>query len=285
MRKIDLQAPITGSINDNLRHLGYSATLRARLRNKMGLILYKDEAIKIVDFIKKGDNFSIILEDKEIKHIEKYDCPIEFIYEDEDIAVINKPANLAVINTRNHYGKSLQNALANIWGDFVYRPVNRLDRDTTGLMIIAKNQLSHSILDKEKIQKKYYALCEGKVEGQGVINKKIARVSDSIIYREISNSGQTAITEYRALKQYSSYTLVELCLKTGRTHQIRVHMASENHPLLMDGLYNPNKHEYIVLDNGFVLKRQALHAYYLKFNHPISKKELEFVCMPDFEKE
>ncbi|MCI7402083.1 MAG: RluA family pseudouridine synthase [Christensenella sp.] len=282
MRIIKLKAVLTGSINDNLRRLGYSATLRARLRKKLGLIRINEESKIITDFIKEGEWFEIVLEDSEIRHIKPYSFPIEFIYEDEDIAIINKPAGIAVINTRNHYGKSLENALAAIWGDFVYRPVNRLDKDTTGLMIIAKNQLAHSVLSKNEIQKKYLALCEGHLQGEGTIDKKIARSNDSIMLREISNNGQVAITKYKVIQNYSTYCLVELELKTGRTHQIRVHMSSIDHPLLMDGLYNKNAKEYEILDSGYKLTTQALHSYYLKFAHPISGKQMEFVNYPEY---
>lgn len=100
--------------------------------------------------------------------------------------------------------------------------------------------------------------------------------------REISNNGQVAITKYKVIQNYSTYCLVELELKTGRTHQIRVHMSSIDHPLLMDGLYNKNAKEYEILDSGYKLTTQALHSYYLKFAHPISGKQMEFVNYPEY---
>ena len=281
MRLININAIFDGTIEENLREQNYSASLCTRLRKKMGLILVNNEPRKIVDKISKNDVISIVLEDENIKHITPANIPIKIVYEDEDLAIIDKQANLAVINTRRHFGESLENALANIWGDFVYRPVNRLDKDTSGLMIIAKNQLAHSILNDAKIEKKYLALVEGILKGEGDIIAPIDRESDSIIKRCIKDSGKYAETHYKVIKNYSTYTLVELTLKTGRTHQIRVHMAHIGHPLLADGIYN-EKAQAVTLDNGFYLDRQALHAYYLKFEHPILKKEIEITSKPDF---
>ncbi len=149
-------------------------------------------------------------------------------------------------------------------------------------MIIAKNQLAHSVLNDAKIEKKYLALVEGKLEGEGDIIAPIDREEDSIIKRCIKETGKYAETHYKVIKNYSSYTLVELTLKTGRTHQIRVHMAHIGHPLLADGIYNENAKNPTILDSGYILNRQALHAYYLKFEHPIEKKEIELTSKPDF---
>ena len=281
MRLINISAIFDGTIEENLREQNYSSSLCSRLRKKMGLIQVNSVPKRIVDKVKENDVISIVLEDQEIKHIDPINISINIIYEDEDLAVINKQAGLAVINTRRHYGESLENALANLWGDFVYRPVNRLDKDTSGLMIIAKNQLAHSVLNDAHIEKKYLALVEGLLDGEGDIIAPIDRESDSIIKRCVRETGKYAETHYRVIKQYSTYTLVELTLKTGRTHQIRVHMAHIGHPLLADGIYNGGK-STAVLDNGYILNRQALHAYYLKFEHPIMKKEIELSSKPDF---
>ena len=282
MRSININAIFDGTIEENLREQNYSSSLCTRLRKKMGLIMVNSEPKKIVDKVKKNDVISIVLEDQDVKKVDKANIPVKIIYEDEDLAVIDKQAGLAVINTRRHFGESLENALANIWGDFVYRPVNRLDKDTSGLMIIAKNQLAHSILNDAKIQKKYLALVEGKLEGEGDIIAPIDREEDSIIKRCIKDTGKYAETHYKVLKNYSTYTLVELTLKTGRTHQIRVHMAHIGHPLLADGIYNERAKCPTILDNGYILNRQALHAYYLKFDHPIEKKAIELTSKPDF---
>ena len=283
MRKVDIVAVKSGSIESNLRELGYSSSICSRLRKRMGLIEVNNKACRIVDNIEKDSIFSIYLEDDNKREIIPYkDIDINILYEDDDLAVIDKPANLAVISTREHFGKSLENVLAAKWGEFVYRPVNRLDRDTSGLMIVAKNQLAHSYLSKEHINRKYLALCDGVFEGESVIDAKIDRKEGSIMERCVKDTGKEAITYYKVLKTFSSYSLVELTLKTGRTHQIRVHMAYINHPLLGDGLYNKNAKKETVLDNGFVLKRQALHSSYLSFIQPITKKEICIESKPEF---
>ena len=154
MRLINITAKINATIEENLRSQNYSSSLCSRLRKRMGLITVNNEPKRIVDVVTVGDTISIVLEDAKIEPVIKANIPIKIVYEDEDLAIIDKQANLAVINTRDHYGKSLENALANIWGDFVYRPVNRLDRDTSGLMIVAKNQLAHSVLNYAPIEKR-----------------------------------------------------------------------------------------------------------------------------------
>ena len=281
MRQINIYAQKNATIEENLRSQNYSSSLCSRLRKRMGLIMVNETPKKIVDTVCVGDVIQIVLEDENIKSVAKYDIPLNIVYEDEDLAIINKQANLAVINAREHYGKSLENALANIWGDFVYRAVNRLDRDTSGLMIVAKNQLAHSILSGSKITKKYLALVDGKLQGEGLIDEPIARVDNSIIERCVRVDGKDARTKYKVIKNFSFYSLVELELLTGRTHQIRVHMKYISHPLLGDGIYNPAQKD-VILDNGFKLSRQALHSSYLKFTHPITKKEIEISSKPDF---
>ncbi len=283
MREIEVVAIKDGTIEENLREMGFSSSICLRLRKKMGLIKVENVPIRIIDKVFKDQSIKIILEDKFKRKIEpNYNIDIKIVYEDEDLAVIDKPAGLTVIATKEHYGKSLENVLAAKWGDFVYRPVNRLDRDTSGLMIVAKNQFAHSELSKTHIERKYLALCEGVVEQSGVINEPIERKAGSIMERCVQENGKEAITLYRLKKVYSNYCLVELELKTGRTHQIRVHMAYIGHPLLGDSLYNPNFEENKVLDNGYVLKRQALHSTYLSFIHPVTKKQIILESKPDF---
>lgn len=282
MRQVFFTAIKDGSIEENLRQMGISSSVCLRLRKKLGLIKYNNKDVFIIEKIKCGEKFSIVLEDEITRPIEKWDKEIKIIYEDEDIAVIDKQYNMAVISTRAHYQKSLENALANIWGDFVYRPVNRLDRDTTGLMIIAKHQLSHSILQKRSIKKKYLALCEGILEGEGVIEKPIKKSDTSIMERIIDDSGLFAKTKYKVLKNYSNYSLVELELFTGRTHQIRVHMASINHPLLVDTLYGNKDQKTYTLDDGYILDHQALHAYFLEFDHPITNKKITLTSFNEY---
>ena len=207
MKQIKLSAQLNNkTVEENLRNIGYSSRVITNLRKELGLIksLDRDIILKTNDILSYNERFLITLKEKNIRPIVDYELPLQFVYEDEDIAVINKPQNLAVISTNNHYSKSLENALHFVWGDFVYRPVNRLDKDTTGLMIIAKNQLAHSILQQEKITKKYLALVSGILSNSGTINAPIYKNETGSMVRVIDPRGKEAITNYKSIKTYSS---------------------------------------------------------------------------------
>ena len=285
-RRIEYVAPFDGVVEDILKYNGVSSSICVSLRKSMGLVCRvvngEEIAIRLVDTLSQGESFCIYLVDQDIPPIPKIDLPINIVYEDEDLAVIDKAAGIAVIPVKAHYGKCLVNALANIWGDFVYRPVNRLDRDTSGLMIVAKNQLAHSVLSSEHIHREYLALCSGVFvgEGSGIIDMPIKRVGDSM-RREVNISGEQAITHYEILEQYQGYFSAKFILKTGRTHQIRVHSSHMGYPLCCDKLYNPNP-QAIICPNGKSLNRQALHSCKLEFTHPISKMAMRFLSNPEF---
>ena len=273
-RRIEYVAPFDGAVEEILKYYGVSSSICVSLRKSLGLVRKlvggEEKPIRLVDILLKGESIRIYLVDENVTPIPKYDIPINIVYEDEDIAVIDKTAGLAVIPVKAHYGKCLANALANIWGDFVYRPVNRLDRDTSGLMIVAKNQLAHSKLALKRIHRQYVALCSGTFEGEksGEINLPIKRVGNSM-RRGVDASGDEAITRYEILKQYQDYFSAKFVLETGRTHQIRVHISHLGYPLCCDKLYNPNP-QNIICPNGKLLDRQALHSCKLEFIHPIS---------------
>lgn len=285
MRIIEFTAILNGSVDDNLKMQEISSEIRTGLRRKLGLVFYNDNhktPLKLTDSLTVGDRFNIILEDEIKRSIPPYAIPLKIAYEDEDLIVVDKPYGLAVISTHEHYGKSLENALSHIWGEnFVYRPVNRLDRDTSGLMIVAKNQLAHSLLSKQHIKRQYIALVEGHLSGSNTISATIGSKKVGSMKRCVMQDGKKAITHYTAFKAYSSYSAVRLELETGRTHQIRVHMAHIGHPLLCDGIYN-KKAKPIILDNGVLLNRQALHSYSLEFISPISKQTVELMSYPEF---
>lgn len=284
-KEIKFNALKNGTVEKNLLCLGVSKSICKNLRKKMGLIKTikngKNVDLRIVDNIKKDQSFTIVLEDELVREIPKFDFSIDIIFEDDFLAVINKPQNLAVISTHEHYGKSLENALANAWGQFIYRPVNRLDRDTSGLMIVAKNQFAHSVISKNIIEKKYKALVVGKVENNQMIDVPIDRQKESSVLRTVGKNGKPSKTYLNVIKNYQNFTLCEFTLYTGRTHQIRVHSKHIGHPICCDPFYNPNQTS-IIAPNGKTFNRQTLHSSYLKFKHPYTKAIMEFNSEPPF---
>ncbi|MBQ8040184.1 MAG: RluA family pseudouridine synthase [Lachnospiraceae bacterium] len=224
-----------------------------------------------------GDTLCLsLIETASDTSIEAIYVDFSIIYEDEDILIVDKPANMPIHPSMNHHEGTLANGLLYYFKekneDFTFRCINRLDRDTTGLTIIAKHMLSAGILSRQvaarEIHRTYQAICEGKVPEEGSIDKPIARVADSTIERCVDEKkGERAITHFKRLTyiKEKDLSLVELKLETGRTHQIRVHMKYIGHPILGDFLYNPD-YRYI--------ERQALHSFSLEFVHPITKEKM-----------
>lgn len=209
------------------------------------------------------------------------------IYEDEDILVVNKPAGLPIHPSQNHYEDSLANAVMAYYKEqgenFVFRCINRLDRNTSGLTLIAKNMLSSAILSqdvmKRDIHRTYLALVERsqQLPDSGTIEAPIARVEGSTILREVNfETGDYALTKYWKLADFEDATLLKLQLGTGRTHQIRVHMSYIGHPLLGDDLYgNGTYHKIDSEGKSIILNRHALHSYRLEFTHPITGEAMD----------
>lgn len=196
---------------------------------------------------------------------------LNILYEDELYLIVNKPAFMPVHPSMEHYTDSLSNGVKYYFDEInlkrKIRPVNRLDKNTSGIVIFAKNEFAHSSINI--LEKKYLCIVAGKLESSGLIDKPISRKDGSIIEREINPLGDKSLTKYRVLKNFKSgqeLSLLECILLTGRTHQIRVHMSSINHSILGDDLYGVKSD---------LINRQALHAYKIKFIHPILKKEIE----------
>ena len=265
----------------------YSSPIITHLKRTENGILLNGCWARVWDILHKNDILTItLLETDSSDNIVPVPLPLNIIYEDEDLMVINKPADMPIHPSQNNYENTLANAVAYYFSQqgipFVYRCINRLDRDTTGLLILAKHMYSASLLsDMVKnrfIHREYIAIADGNVNDEGIIDAPIARVKDSTIEREVNfTDGDFARTHYKCLKRKNGYSLVSLKLETGRTHQIRVHMKYIGHALLGDFLYNP--------DYTF-MKRQALHSYRLTFTHPITKEKLTFTAPlpPDMEK-
>lgn len=201
---------------------------------------------------------------------------LNIIYEDDSYLIVNKPAGIPIHPSMEHYTDSLSNGIK-YYFDLIslkkkIRPVNRLDKNTSGLVIFAKNEYIQECLVKQMREnifyKEYIAICEGKFEQEkGVINAPIARKENSIIERCVNEAGDIAITEYEVLKydKNRNYSVIKCVLKTGRTHQIRVHMSYIGHPILGDTLYG-NSSEFV--------SRQALHSYKTSFIHPVEKNKV-----------
>lgn len=205
---------------------------------------------------------------------------LNIIYEDETILAINKPAGIAIHPSRMHYDNTISNGVKfyfdSIGLNKKIRPVNRLDLNTSGIVIFAKNEYVQENLIRQmssnEFKKEYLAICDGIFEiKKGTINKPIARKEKSIIERCISENGKAAITHYEVLKEFDNYSLIKCILKTGRTHQIRVHMSSVGHPILGDSLYG---------DKSFFAEGQALHCFRLHFLHPVTSKYINIEYLP-----
>lgn len=268
------------SVSEYLRKHGYSRAFLICLKKMEQSILVNGTWVYVTHKLHEGDILTIhITENTSSENIVPVSLPLSVIYEDEDILLVNKPADMPIHPSQNNYENTLANAVAYYYKcqniPYTFRCLNRLDRDTSGLVLLAKHKLSSTILSQQmldlKIEKEYRALAMGHTETQNTICLPIARVSDSLITRCVNlEHGEMAVTHYKTLKHYDDFSYISLLLETGRTHQIRVHMAYINHPLLGDFLYNPQNTKYI--------KRQALHSYRLSFFHPITKKPMEFTA-------
>lgn len=218
--------------------------------------------IVCVDFNYNEDNSNIV---------SNHQIKLDILYEDELYIIINKPSNMPVHPSMEHYTDSLSNGVKTYF-DSIHlhkkiRPVNRLDKDTSGIVVFAKNEYAQE--NFKPICKEYIAIINGIFSGNGIIDLPIGRKNGSIIERCIDyENGDSAITEYEVIKNISEYNLsiVKCTLMTGRTHQIRVHLANKLSPILGDTLYGSTSN---------LINRQALHSYHLRLIHPINKKVVD----------
>lgn len=232
--------------------------------------------------IKAGDTISIQIPEPEELKVEGEDIPIEIIYEDDDMMVVNKKQGMVVHPAPGHYSGTLVNAilfrnenLSNING--VKRPgiVHRIDKDTSGLLMVAKNNIAHNSLAQQlkdhSINRIYYAVVKGRINtAKGTIDAPVGRhAKNRLKFAVTDKNSKNAITHFEVIEHFKEHTLVKLKLETGRTHQIRVHMAYIGHPLVGDPMYGNNK-------KNFGLKGQALHAKIVGFEHPRSHEYMEF---------
>lgn len=266
--------------------------LREYLKREMGIstrlirsasiqkrIFINNEVVKMNRVIKNGEIIKIDLEKEESQNIAPEKIDIDIVYEDEDILVVNKKPFMVVHPTKTYQSGTLANGVINYFMESnqncIVRLVSRLDMNTSGLIIIAKNQFSHGMLSKamseNKVEKRYLAIVHGIFkEKQGTIDKPIYRPEgiENGTRRVVDERGQRSITHYKVVEEFSDSSLVECKLETGRTHQIRVHLSYLGHPIYGDVLYGDGDNE------GDLIERQALHAYGLDFKSPRTEKEL-----------
>lgn len=262
-------------------HYHFSNRYCLHLKVNNNIYLNDDNQLIYLDkVVNNGDKVSIKLDDEEnnCNILPKF-VPLDILYEDDYIIALNKPPHMPVHPSLEHFDDSLSNGLK-FYFDSInlkrkIRPINRLDKDTSGIVLFAKFPFIQYSL--QNYNKEYITIVNGRIENDGVIDKPIARKNNSIIERCVSDEGKNAITEYKVLKNFSisnkEYTMLRCILHTGRTHQIRVHFRYIGHSILGDTLYG---------EKSNLIDRQALHASKITFLHPVTKKEIMISCtLPD----
>lgn len=262
-----------------LRSKGFSRHILTSMKPDKEALLVNGMRIGGRGILHARDLFRVcVMETGSVEGIVPTPLPLNILYEDEDILVLNKPADMPVHPSIGNYTNTLANAAAFYFQQkgmlCPFRCINRLDRDTSGALILAKNALSAAILSAQmrnrEIRRTYLAVVCGVTPPSGTVSAPIGRVSDSVIQRQVDpEHGESAVTHYERLAVRNDHSLLEIHLETGRTHQIRVHMGYIGHPLPADYLYHP------VYDH---FKRQPLHSFQLNFRHPLTGKDLCFTA-------
>ncbi|MBR5512576.1 MAG: RluA family pseudouridine synthase [Ruminococcus sp.] len=239
-----------------------SAGLLRRLKNDGGIFVNGNSA-RTVDMVQNGDTITLRqIENSEIEANPALDVPV--VFENDSVVVFDKPAGMPVHPSARHRTDTLGNFFAARYGELVFRPVNRLDKDTSGLCLVAKNSHSANIL-QGCTHKIYYAAVEGITDKSGTIDAPIARVAESIITRCVREDGRNAVTHYKKIREGNGCSLLEILLETGRTHQIRVHFSHIGFPLAGDDLYGGSRKK---------ITRQALHCGKMCFVCPATHEKI-----------
>lgn len=263
-----------------LRRKRYSGQNLSEIKRMPKSILVNGVHYYMRQELSKGDHLQVrICETQNSEKIPPTKLPLDIIYEDEDLLVLNKPAGMPIHPSLNNYTNSIANALAYYFQSqgkpFIFRCCNRLDRDTSGLTIVSKHLVSGSILSDmtkyREVHREYLAIARGSVTpSEGTIQAPLGRKEGTIIERTVDwEDGEDAVTHYKVVKEANGHSLVSLRLETGRTHQIRIHMKYLGYPLIGDYLYNPDM-EYMT--------RQALHSHHMEFTHPITGEHMSFTA-------
>lgn len=233
---------------------GISKRLLTRLKRKPNGITRNGETVRSIDLVYNGD--IIVLDFSDEKFLEANpDLKVSVAFENYDIVIFDKPSGMPVHPSIKHQGDTLGNFFAYLYPNLTFRPINRLDRDTSGLCAVAKNPYGAAVF-QGSISKTYYAAVEGVTDEYGTIDAPIARENESIILRCVRDDGQRAVTHYRRIFSDGNHSLLEIKLETGRTHQIRVHFAYIGHPLAGDDMYG---------GKCGIISRQALHCGIMEF--------------------
>lgn len=263
-----------------LRRKRYSGQNLSEIKRMPKSILVNGVHYYMRQELSTGDHLQVrICETQNSEKIPPTKLPLDIVYEDEDLLVLNKPAGMPIHPSLNNYTNSIANALAYYFQSqgkpFIFRCCNRLDRDTSGLTIVSKHLVSGSILSDmtkyREVHREYLAIARGSVTpSEGTIQAPLGRKEGTIIERTIDwEHGEDAVTHYKVVKEANGHSLVSLRLETGRTHQIRIHMKYLGYPLIGDYLYNPDM-EYMT--------RQALHSHHMEFTHPITGEHMSFTA-------
>lgn len=263
---------------------GFSRRLIKIVKFDGGKIMVNGISQTVRYSLAEGDILSVSFPPEEIgPGLLPEEINLSIIYEDDELIVVDKPAGIATIPSFHHPSGTVANGVLAHYVKYhipyTIHVVTRLDRDTSGLVLIAKHRYGHSLLAASqqagKVYRKYKAIVEGAMNqgAEGVIDAPIDRKEGSVIERAVSDTGKHAITRYKVLKLFQGHSLVEIELETGRTHQIRVHFSHIGHPLAGDDLYGGSK---------VLIERQALHCCELEFEHPVNKERIQLQSqLPD----
>ena len=271
------------TIQEFLKEREYSRAILVELKKTKTGITKNGTWACVNEMLSTGDILGIeVAEEESSENVVPRKVNLDILYEDEDILVVNKPYDMPIHPSVNNYDNTLANGVAYYYKSqnipYVFRCINRLDRDTTGATVIAKNMLSAGILSKQvkerRLKRTYLALVEGITKEEGVIDLPIGREEGTVIKRKVDEiEGKHAVTHYKRQQVIKAdgqdVSLISLQLETGRTHQIRVHMSYIGHPLLGDFLYN---------EGNKMLTRQALHSYKICFDHPVTREYMEITA-------
>ena len=287
LKKLKLELEKTERLDKVLTgELGLSrTTIQSWL--KAGLISVNGEVVKSNYKAQSGDEVTILQKEEETITIQPENIPLDIVFEDDSLIVVNKPSGMVVHPSKGHYSGTLINALlyhsnslSDSTSEEIYRPglVHRIDKDTSGLLVIAKNNDVHQKLAEQiaenKMSREYIAIVDGHFAHEtGVVDAPLSRHQTNRLKRVVEKGGKNAITHFEVLDSFSNYSLVSCRLETGRTHQIRAHMEFIKHPIVNDPLYHPKGKK--ATEFG-----QFLHARTLSFTHPLTGETLNFQVEP-----